>query len=171
MCVYQFSTPSISASYQSWCFVKWIWPKNLISCSREGSPGRQFTLDFLKKKQNQNQKTTANQGCVVKTGWMERTWFCFRYCSTGLISLRYLFETPTNIIYIFIRWRQGWHICVRRPPVHRRLHFYIAAFWKLAGEDGRVLNCSIRVFTAIQGTSTRTAHGFFHVICKAREIS
>lgn len=55
--------------------------------------------------------------------------------------------------------------------MHRRLHFYIAAFWKLAGEDGWVLNCGVRVFTAVQGTSARTAHGFFHVICKAREIS
>lgn len=48
--------------------------------------------------------------------------------------------------------------------MHRRLHFYITAFWKLAGEDGRVLNGGIRVFTAIQGTSARTACGFFHVI-------
>ena len=55
--------------------------------------------------------------------------------------------------------------------MHRRLHFYVAAFWKRAGEDGQVLNCGIRVFTAIQGTSARTAYGFFHVICKAREIS
>lgn len=55
--------------------------------------------------------------------------------------------------------------------MHRRFHFYIAAFWKLAGEDRWVLNCGVRVFTAIQRTSARTAHGFFHVICKAREIS
>ena len=97
--------------------------------------------------------------------------FYFRCCTIALISLRYLFETPTNFIYIFIRCRQGWHICVRRPPVHRRLHFCIAVFWKLAGEDGWVLNCGVRVLTAIQGTSARTAHRFFHVICKAREIS
>ena len=94
-----------------------------------------------------------------------------RMLTSALLSLSYLSETPTNFIYIFIRCRQGWHICVRRPPVHRRLRCYLAAFWKLAGEDGWVLNCGIRVFTAIQGTSARSARGFFHVICKAREIS
>lgn len=38
------------------------------------------------------------------------------HCCPGFAKLC---ETPTNFIYIFIRCRQGWHICVRRPQVHR----------------------------------------------------
>lgn len=127
------------------------------------SQERQCTLDSL--------ESSKRKGVFSRQGEWRGIDFYFRCCTIALISLRYLFETPTNFIYIFIRCRQGWHICVRRPPVHRRLHFYIAVFWKLAGEDGWVLNCGVRVFTAIQGTSARTAHRVFHVICKARESS
>lgn len=163
VCVYPLPTSSVLLLHTSpGVFLKQSWPKNLMH-EREGqSWERQFTLNPLKS----NKRRVCFQDRVSGEGL-----FLLQMLTIILISLSYLFETPTNFIYIFIRCRQGWHICVRRPPVHRRLHFYIAAFWKLAGEDGWVLNCGVRIFTAIQGTSARTAHGFFHVICKAREIS
>lgn len=71
----------------------------------------EFLLGFLQMQPNR-------RVCYGEREW-RRVSFHLRCCTVALVLLSYLCETPTNFIYIFIRCRQGWHICVRRPHVYR----------------------------------------------------
>lgn len=94
------------------CNLQAEWQKTLFSFIRgEGSSGMEFLLGFLQMQPNR-------RVCCGESEW-RRVSFHLRCCTVALVLLSYLCETPTNFIYIFIRCRQGWHICVRRPHVHR----------------------------------------------------